>query len=64
MSVPQSLLELAPSEAHGDGWRYPPTVFTHMSRDKRTAVGVPGDMEVLEQKVSMYVWPPARPWQQ
>lgn len=51
MALPDDMLADAVGQAQSKGFAYPPTLFIHMVRDKRTAEGVAMDLGVLNQLV-------------
>lgn len=53
MSLPASVLSIKPNHGGQAGSKYPPTVFAHMVRDKRTAKGVAENAAMLREQVSM-----------
>ena len=53
MSIPNSMLGLHPVDDKQADRKYPPTVFAHMVRDKRTAQGVAENAEFLRKQVCM-----------
>ena len=51
MAVPPDVLQRKPEDESGNTWRYPPTAMVHMTRDRRTALGVAEMSKALTEQV-------------